>query len=379
MPLQVGIDALTLIPGRIGGGETFLLGVLGALARRDDVRVSVFASAGNVERLRECVPALDYRVVMRRNEQVPRRVLFEQFRLPRIIRRSGVPVMFFPNNQMSLACPVPAVLFVHDLVIDYYLRHFPRQTTLRDRVVRRLVHRSIRRADRLACPTEAVRDEIAAQVGVPPSRIAVTFEAARRFPPPARPRSRSFEPGRFMFLLPCSTALHKNIPVVLKALGILKRSDPELYKATTLVLTGNPHRAELVVRDDIAREDVTDRVVLAGYLPEDELAWLYERAAALIFPSVYEGFGLPVLEMMTVGRPVIISDIPVFHEISGGHALFFPPTDAEALCRWMVDVMQRPESVSSLVRSAKEYADSVTWDRTAEVLCGEFRKCVESA
>ena len=106
----------------------------------------------------------------------------------------------------------------------------------------------------------------------------------------------------------------------------MKRTEPDLYERTKLVMPGNPRGAEAMVRQDVVRKGVGEHVNIAGYLPE-----------------------------------------------AGGHAIFFSPTDADSLCRRMVEVVRHPELTKGMVEEGKRYADSLTWERAAGVLAGIFR------
>jgi alpha-1,3-rhamnosyl/mannosyltransferase len=166
------------------------------------------------------------------------------------------------------------------------------------------------------------------------------------------------------FLYPAITYPHKDHPVVVAALALLGATHPDVR----LVLTGGAGPAEDALGDAVATAGVGDRVVRTGRLPGDDLAALYRGATAMVFPSHYEGFGLPVLEAMRHGCAVIASDATALPEVVGTAGILASPGDPESFAAAMRCVLDDPALRSSLVAAGHAHAAQFTWERSVDAL-----------
>jgi glycosyltransferase involved in cell wall biosynthesis len=187
--------------------------------------------------------------------------------------------------------------------------------------------------------SEHVRDEIVTRLGYPRERVRVIYHGVdhERFRPDGRER------GPFL-LYPANWWPHKNHELLLEAFALVSRTRPELR----LVLTGAGHPGGL-----------PDGVATLGRVSDDRLADLYQSAAAVVFPSLYEGFGLPPLEAMACGCPVAVSRVAALPEVCGDAAVYFDPTSAETIAQGIVDVLDRPAA------GGPERAARFTWEEFA--------------
>ncbi len=236
----------------------------------------------------------------------------------------------------------PAVVTVHDVQHLLMPRFFSRATLL----YRRLAYEgSARRARSVIAISAHVRDTLLDRVGLAPERVVVVHSGVDhdRFTPPARGATR--EP---FLLYPAFPWPHKNHDRLLQAFALLRPQRPELR----LVLTGGLYPALAAV----------DGVDVRGFVSEAELVRLYRTAAATVLPSLYEGFGQPLLEAMACGCPVAASDVAAIPEICGGAARLFDPRQPEAIAEAIDDVLRASELWSSrgLAR-----ARAFSWDATA--------------
>ena len=346
---MIGISLLTLVPGELGGSETYARELLRAL-RGGSLEYRVLlppAAPGAAEGLpaRLCT---GYRLA-----RTPRRRLLAMSaaaaRPGRLGRElDGCSAVHYPLTLRIPAVDTPSVVTLHDV------QHLdqPGLFSPGERAFRRLAwHRSVRGATLVIVPSGFVRDRAAARLVLDPQRIRVVHSGVdhARFAPGAGER----EP---FLLYPARPWPHKNHAVLYRAFELLRRERPELR----LVLTGGGHSGAL-----------PDGVEALGLVDLDELASLYRRASALVFPSLYEGFGQPPLEAMASGCPVACSNAAALPEIVGDAARLFDPTDPAALAEAVRDVLTAPGEWS---RRGLERAAGFSWEATARAHEAVYRE-----
>ena len=337
---MVGISLLTLVPGRLGGSETYVRELLRGLGRvgHGPYRVVVPPIAPSAG---EGLPT-EVAVAYRRAETTPQRLLAigEARVRPGPLRASfaGAGLVHFPLTIELPTLELPKVVTLHDLQHLDLPAMFPRA----ERAFRRAVwHPSLRRAARVIVISEFVRRRAVELLGLDPGRIRVV---------PLGLDHDALRPGggrREPFLLyPARAWPHKNHARLFEAFALVRRERPELR----LVLTGS----------DVS--DVPEGVVSRGHVPWAEVVSLMQRASALVFPSLYEGFGLPPLEAMACGCPVACSNAAALPETVGNAARLFEPRDPRAIADAVLDVLSDPEEWS---RRGIERAARYSWDATA--------------
>jgi glycosyltransferase involved in cell wall biosynthesis len=235
-----------------------------------------------------------------------------------------------------LFCPFTAGFF-HDssipmvsTVYDLQYADYPQFFSPEDRAHRQdHMLKAARLASRLVCISEHVRGSVIKKLGVKPERVkTVHIQAAHRLIKPSPDKTRAviarwkLTPGEYLFY-PANFWQHKNHQMLLTAFGMFCRKPrrPELK----LVFTGQPGPSMDVVRDAASRMGIAERVVFAGYVSNEELAALLDGCRAMVFPSLYEGFGMPVLEAMSFGKTILCGNRTSLPEIAGECALLFDP------------------------------------------------------
>lgn len=310
-------------------------------------------------------------------------------RLIRLLRRAerwliaadGNRVIFAPNYLPSsrlTAASGALVATVHDLgykVVPWAIR--PETLTRLERELDRVWFR----AARVVTDSEAVRAEILERGLAGDERVRV-IPLGPGQTAAADPASRGGRTGSLPGGLPERYALavgtlepRKNLGTLLTAWRALRQVRPD---APPLVLCGRLgwSAEELRRRIDAAREE--GWVYVVGYAGEAELAALYRGALVFVFPSRYEGFGLPVLEAFTAGTPVVASDLPVLRELAGDAALYAPPERPDLWMERVAELLADPELRAQLGRRGKERAERFRWDEAAERHVAVFREAAES-
>jgi glycosyltransferase involved in cell wall biosynthesis len=333
----VGISLLTLVPGELGGSETYVRELLRGLGRvgAHDYRVllpPVAPAAG------EGLPA-EVTDRYRRARTPPERLLamgLATARPPRL----DADVVHYPLTLRIPRVDARTVVTLHDLQHLDLPAMFPRA----ERLFRRVAwHPSIRGADRVIVISEFVRGRAVALLGLDPARIRVV---------PLGLDHSQLAPGgeREPFLLyPARRWPHKNHARLFEAFALVRRERPELR----LVLTGG---------GDF--RDVPDGIEARGHVAWPEVVELMGRAAALVFPSLYEGFGLPPLEAMACGCPVACSSAAALPEVVGDAARLFDPHDARAIADAVLSVLRDP---APWVERGLARANRFSWDETARL------------
>jgi glycosyltransferase involved in cell wall biosynthesis len=326
--MHVGVNLLWLVPGRVGGSEEYLTRQLSALCtERPDIDLTLFVTQG----FRDAHPALAAlaHVVEAPIDGLsrPRRVRAEMRWLPSAARAAGVSLMHHGGGTVPAGLSVPSVLTIHDVQYFTYPETF---SATKLRWLRYSVPRSVRRASVITTPSRWVANDVITRFGVPADRVVVVPNSAPRATvvdggAQAGARAELGLAGRFI-IYPAITYVHKNHATLLCAMAELRHDHHDLR----LVLLGGRGPADAAVERLIDELGVRDVVVRPGRVSDSTRDALYRQASALAFPSVYEGFGIPVLEAFAHHLPVIASNATALPEAVGDAGLLVDPLDTKA-------------------------------------------------
>jgi glycosyltransferase involved in cell wall biosynthesis len=339
--MTVGISLLTFVPGEMGGSETYVRELLRNLARNGAHSYRVLLPSLAPE-LAEGLPsevATEYRA----GRTIPRRLLAmgEAAARPGRLRArlEEVDVVHYPLTLRLPALQRPSVTSL----LDVQHLDLPQMFSRPERAFRAVAWaRSVRSADRVIVISEFVRDRAVERLGLDPGLIRVIHLGVDH------ERLRPGTAAREDFLLyPARRWPHKNHERLFQALELLRREHPGLR----LVLTGG---------GDFS--DVPEGVEARGHVSTAEVDDLMRRAAALVFPSLYEGFGLPPLEAMACGCPVASSDAGSLPEVVGDAAYLFDPLDPEAIAAGVDEVLRNAAEWS---QRGIAHARRFSWEKTA--------------
>jgi glycosyltransferase involved in cell wall biosynthesis len=373
--VNVGINLVFLVPGETGGMEVVARELIPALlSSAPGVRFTAFvnreAAAAGGGPWGELLPAVTVPVNARRREQW---VLGEQLLLPRLGARHDVQLMH------SLATTSPArgrfrrVVTVHDLI---YARFPEAHRGLRASGMRVLVPLGVRRAQRVIADSQSTREDLIELLGIPSGHIDVAplgLGAVQRGRALDEAATRArFELGERRVVLSLSAKRpHKNLPALIEALAAIA---PE--RRPVLVLPGYRTWHEAELRECAERLGVASDVRLEGWVSAEELEGLWALADAFVYPSLYEGFGLPVLEAMARGVPVACANASSLPEVAGDAALLFDPQAQGEI----VTAIERLLSDGALARELRakglQRARLFTWQRTARLTLGSYARAL---
>jgi len=265
----------------------------------------------------------------------------EQLLLPWIIKRERVDLMHFPHWNVPLLYHDPYVVTVHDLI----MYHFPRQEAstlgpvwywVKDKLSRLVVHHAVHAAKHLFVTSEFTKQDVHKTLRVPLEKMTVTYQSpTRNKEQGTRNKSALLKYGVTKpYVLYVGNAYpHKNLERLVEAWDLFQNNYSTDYQ---LVLVGKKNFFYERLLNSITTKQYSD-IVFTDFVPDDELALFYENASLFVFPSLYEGFGLPPLEAMTYGVPVVSSNRSCLPEVLGDAALYFDPENVEE----MADAMWR--------------------------------------
>jgi glycosyltransferase involved in cell wall biosynthesis len=349
MRVVVGISLLTLVPGVVGGSETYARELCRSLARVGELEYRVFAPT----LAEDAADGLEARVVRGypASATTPGRAramagaILRGGPLRRELELSSLEAIHFPLSVMlPLVSAPPAATTILDLQHEFLPRNFSRSELAYRRY---LYGASARRSRIVIAISEHARETLIERLGLEPERVRTIHLGVdpERFTPGADAR----EP---FLLYPANAWPHKNHETLFRALELL----PE-YR---LVLTG-------------FSESTPERVESLGRVGPEELAQLYRRAAALVFPSLYEGFGQPVLEALASACPVACSTLPPLQEVAGEAAVYFDPLEPESIAAAVREAIERG-GASGPARAAR-----FTWDACARRHDAVYRELIVDA
>jgi glycosyltransferase involved in cell wall biosynthesis len=375
-PTHVGLNLIFLVPGETGGMEVAARELIPALidAAPSDVRFTAFvnreAAAAKDGPWGELLPAVTVPVRARSRAQW---VLGEQALLPRLAARAGVDLVH------SLASTAPAwgrfrrVVTVHDLI---YARFPEAHAGIRDLGMRVLVPMAVRRSDRAIVDSHSTQRDLVELLGTPAERIDVVplglGTVGRAEPTGGRELRERLDLGERRVALSLSAKRpHKNLSALI---GALARIPAE--RRPVLVLPGYATTHEADLRERARTVGVEQDVRFLDWLSGEEFEGLWQIADMFVFPSLYEGFGLPVLEAMARGVPVACSSAASLPEVAGEAALMFDPRDEAAIAAAMERLLTDEAEVERLRARGLERASQFTWERTARLTLDSYERAL---
>ena len=304
-----------------------------------------------------------------------RRIVWEQSALAAASRELDLLHGLAFAAPLAAACPT--IVTVHDLS---FLR-FPEAFRRTNRTYLSLFTRlSVRRATRVIAGSESTRKDVIAFFGAPPERVVTVPYGVSEDYQPASPedvdvfRRRRGLPERFILFLG-TLEPRKNIGRLIEAYGVLRRrQDADVPK---LVIAGGKGWFYETLFTQVADLNLIDDVIFPGYVPADEVPWWYRAAEMFVYPSRFEGFGLPVLEAMACGVPTITSNASSLPEVAGDAALLVHPDDTEALVNAMDRLLIDDDLVAVLREAGPRQAARFPWTRTTAETLAVYRSVLQ--
>ena len=360
--MRIAVDG-SAIPRQMAGAGVYTYQLVRALAETaDSHQLTVFARPGLFDELAAQQPRLQV-VHIDQSSRVAR-LAWEQTRLPSLLRRHKIDLLHSPHHHTPLATRRPRVVTFHDVTFLVLPDRYP---TARRLYMATVTRASARVAGVIITPSQTVRRDVIDRLGVPEERVVTIPDAAGPQYIPVedesildRLRQQYQLPSRYILSIG-SLEPGKNRGRLIQAYAGLEGAGVDC----PLVVAGRPAWRYEGDYEQVRRLGLQDQVRFLGYVPDGDLPALYSGATLLAFPSLYEGFGLPVLEAMSCGTPVVTANVAGTAEIAGDAALLVDPRNVGALAEAMGRLLSDDALRTDLRARGLERAKQFSWQRTA--------------
>jgi glycosyltransferase involved in cell wall biosynthesis len=401
MPLRIAIDTRRVADFGIG---TYIRNLVRALARIDDRNQYQLITTGTAVAELSGLPQNFQTVAFAGGKKEPLAGL-AQVRYGFFLRNLDADLFHIPLNSVPLLMPKPYLVTIHDMSTLLFAGQLGYANRLRHFFLRR----GLIRADRVIAVSMATCRDVETVLGIPASRMRVVYNApdpifhsaavmaqaqGEESGPPGGSRGtlRMDIPGRYPpeiqrvldryrihypFLLYVGrTNPQKNIPRLVEAFAVLRGEiqDHSFYRDLRLLIIGDEISRYPALRHAVIQSRVEDSVRFLGFVPIDTLRAFYQAAAAFVFPSLYEGFGLPPLEAMACGTPVVSSSVSSLPEVVGDAAEIVNPENVFDIARGMREVLLNHALRVRLVERGFEQARRFSWERTAQQVLDAYEE-----
>jgi len=375
MPLHIVIDARRIRDFGIGTYIRSLIVALGCIDRENRYTlVSNPAGLGELAGLPENFGT----AICNRSDHAP----LDHLAFPVFLRGLSPDLVHIPLNRVPLMMIRPYVVTIHDMA---NLLFEEEASNMRMQLRRYRFKRGLMRADRVIAVSEATKRDVENMLGVPSERICRVYNApdpgffARAANGPAQQQILERYQINYPYLLYAGPIRrHKNIPRLVEAFAVVRDqlAAHPVYGDLRLVIIGDTISRYPSVRQAVIKSRVEHAVRFLGFVPFETLRCFYEAAAAFVFPSRHEGFGLPPLEAMACGAPVVTSNVSSLPEVVGDAAVQVNPENVFDIARGIREVLQDEELRARLIRRGREQAARFSWNWTARQVLEIYRDVV---
>jgi len=375
--MRIGIDYTPAVRQRAGIGR-ILRGLVGALAEIDPINQYVLLTAGRSAKIAgTAFPVNFHHCAIPLSERLLA-ILWHRLRLPLPVNlwAGSLDLFHAPDFVLPPVYRSRTLVTIHDLS---FLR-YPACADARLRAyLAQVVPRSVRRADRVLADSRSTADDLMTLLGVPAARIAVVYGGVGpEFCPVTNEAQLEAVCARYGLRRPFILAVgtiepRKNYSRLVEAVARLRQHQPQL----TLVIVGAKGWLYQELFATIERLGQGSAVLFPGYVADTDLPAIYSAAAAFAFPSLYEGFGFPVLEAMACGTPVVCSNVSSLPEVAGEAALQVSPEDVNALTAALSRLLADPALRTDLIARGREQAARFPWSAAATTLLQVYRGMME--
>jgi glycosyltransferase involved in cell wall biosynthesis len=393
MPFRIALDTRRVADFGIG---TYIRNLVRALARVDDRNRYVLITTGQpVPEFFDLPPNFETAFFPGAKNKGATPSSLAQIRYGLFLRKLEADLFHIPLNAVPLLMPKPYLVTIHDMSTLL----FASQLGYRNRLRHFYLRRGLIRADRVMAVSMATCRDVEAVLGIPANRMRVVYNAPDPiFQAPGHPaagRVNGEEFGyasgypaeiqrvldryriHYPFLLYVGrTNPQKNIPRLVEAFAVLRGEiqDHPIYRDLRLLIIGDEISRYPALRHAVIQSRVEDTVRFLGFVPIDTLRSFYQAASAFVFPSLYEGFGLPPLEAMACGTPVVCSSVSSLPEVVGDAAEIVNPENVFDIARGMREVLLDRARRSRMVERGFEQARRFSWERTAQQVLDAYEE-----
>ncbi len=359
-PLGLALD-VSAVPTRPGGAGYYTMAIAGGLAQREDVNLTLVARRGDEERWHELAAGAAVRSAVPTSR--PSRLAFEQIGLPAVLRSLAVQVHHGPHYTMPARSPVPCAVTIHDCT---FFDHPEWHQRSKAAFFRRAIRRAALRAGVLICVSQVTADRLRESCEVrAPVVVAPHGVDHGRFSP-SEPAKGQDDAVLAALGIPTDVPLvafvgtlepRKGVAPLVAAFDAVAAANRDVV----LVLGGQTGWGMAVTERALAAARHAERIVRTGYLPERAVPALLRQASVVAYPALEEGFGLPALEALACGAPLVTTEGTAMAEMAGGAALLVPPADVGALAGALATALEQGRATERRARGIA-VAGERTWE-----------------
>jgi glycosyltransferase involved in cell wall biosynthesis len=361
---------VSAVPARPAGAGVYTCALAGGLARHEAVELHLASRRDDASRWREIAPGAEVHAEAPMTR--PLRIAWEQASAGTLAERVGAHLWHGPHYTMPLRSAIPAIVTMHDLT---FFDHPEWHERTKVPYFRRMIRASARRAAGIVCVSQYTADRLAA-VAPPCGPVVVARHGVdhERFRPDGDAADDRARLARHGVTAPYVAFVgtiepRKNIPALVTAFGRVVRDHPDLR----LALVGGDGWGSVSVRDAIAASGVATRIVRTGYVDDAVVPALLRRAECAVYPSLEEGFGVPALEALACGAPLVTSAGSALAEVVGDAAVTVDATDVDALSSALRALVEDRERAAALRARGPAHARTFTWEHSIETHVDLYR------
>lgn len=374
--MRIGIDATALPPQPVGAGNYIIHLVRALVALDSGDEFVIFAQQGGASLIN--IPdgnGVEWIILPDRNPGI--RLIWEQISFPKLVQRSGVDLLHSLHYTRPVWLPCKSVVTYHDMTFFLYPHLHARSKRV---FFPMAIRASARQADALIAVSESTRQDAIRILGIPPQKITTaqlgvdpSFTPISDIEQKRRIAEKYHLPKKFILYVGLVEP-RKNLP---KLISAYKKSVDNGIEHKLVVVGRYGWMYEEVFRQ-IEALNLKDNVFLAGYISQEDLPMVYNLASLFVYPTLYEGFGLPSLEAMACGLPVISTNVSSLPEIIGDAGVLVPPDDVDSLYQAIQKVLKDEKLSEDLIQKGLEQAAKFTWERTARSTLQVYRQVKET-
>lgn len=319
-----------------------------------DIQFVIYLRAKPLPDLPEEAPYFTYKVI--RGPRLWRDVIFPLY----LFARPHLDLLFCPAHYTPRFCPVPTVVTIHDTSYLYFQNEFLRKDLL---TLTSWTAHAARHAKKIIAVSNSTKGDIEKNYDIPSSRIKVIYNGFGKSKESYKDKEGSFSIPKNPYILYVGTIQpRKNIHALITAFEQIHKTHPK-YR---LVVVGKMGWLFGDIFEHVLEIGLEDHVIFTGYVSNAQLAALYRKATCFVFPSFYEGFGIPLLEAMSYGCPVIASNAASLPEVGGDACLYFNPKEPHELTQKIREVIDNPSLQKKLVEKGLKRVALFSWEKSAQ-------------
>lgn len=369
--MRIGIDTTAMPRQRVGAGNYIFNLTRAVLAHDTQNDYVVFAKASDLPDL--AIHSLRAMPIVSASDISLKRILWEQIRLPMLVRKLRLDVLHSPHYTMPWFAGCRSVVTFHDMIFFLYPEL---HTTYKTIFFRTMILVSLRRAQMIIADSESTRRDVLRLLHADPMKIVtVPLGVSSLYRPldhSGAIRQTYHLPDKFILFVGVLEP-RKNLTTLIRAFRLLR--DRGCLHA--LVIVGRKGWMYADLFREVERLNLRDQVIFTGYVPEADLPGLFNAAEFFVYPSVYEGFGLPVLEAMACGTPVITSNVSSMPEIVDDAGVLIDPNNVEELAEQMFVLAANADKRIELRTKGLARARLFSWERTARETIAVYARVLE--